>query len=178
MSAAQSQGGGSLRAHSQPARSFPAHVAFGHLQPGVDVNDYLAGRRSSASSNSHEATTGYSSAALASPIRRPAEYVGYYLGDPASQLGYPNSTSVSPSPSQVGLAIQNGGLSPRLPPRSLALSQNGAIAVGGRPESVNDTIECNEATDLVEPSKLSDVPSAPSPKKGPLIVDGSISSPP
>jgi hypothetical protein len=44
---------------------------------------------------------------------RPAEYIGYYVGQSPLETLHSPSTIISSIPTHVGLAIQNGGLSPR-----------------------------------------------------------------
>ena len=179
----QASAGGSLRAHSQPARMLPTPLAYAHLQAGIEANDYLAGRRSSASSNSYETPTGYPHAstngvgAIYEPVRRPAEYVGYYVGQSPSLLGYPESASISPIPSHMGLAISNGGLSPRLATAS-PLSLNGSTLPVDPVAFRQGTIKSPEHVDPVQETEKEAVAMSDSPRKGPLIVDGSLNSPP
>ncbi len=178
----QASVGASLRAHSQPARMLPTSLAYAHLQAGLEANDYLAGRRSSASSSSHEVTTGYPHTAtngagsVYEPVRRPAEYVGYYVGQSPSLLGYPESASISPIPSHIGLAISNGGLSPRLATAS-PLSLNGSTSLIGPSEVHKDIAESQKLGEPTEEPENGTEVVFNSPKKGPLIVDGSASSP-
>ncbi|OQV11003.1 hypothetical protein CLAIMM_14912 [Cladophialophora immunda] len=124
-SVTHSSTGGSLRAQSQPARAVPVS-SLGHLQrPDIaGLQDASIGRRSSSSSTSQEPYMGYMEngygmiGSIYDPVRRPAEYLGYYVGQSPSLSAYTQSTAISPIPSHVGLAIQNGGLSPRLTPAS------------------------------------------------------------
>ena len=130
----QSAAGASLRAQSQPARIFPMPMTMSLSQSGMDLSDYLAGRRSSASSNTNESASyasrsGFGGQSTYEINRRPAEYVGYYVGQSPSLLGYPISGSISPIPSHVGLAIHNGGLSPRSTAVSPQPSLSGATLV-------------------------------------------------
>lgn len=180
-SVTQSSLGGSLRAQSQPARTLATPLGFGQFQTGVDLHEYLTGRRSSASSTSHEGVGGYSNVGINGigsaheASRRPAEYVGYYVGQSPSLLGYPQSASISPIPSHAGLAIQNGGLSPRLPTTSPPPSVNDLnLSIG--PESVHGSGTGGNAG-KPEKSSKPDGDIALSPKRGPLIVNGSINSP-
>ena len=185
-SVTQSAVGGSLRAHSQPARAMPLS-ALGQAQRSdiAGLQDSSMGRRSSASSNSQaEIATGavengYGvSASIYDPVRRPAEYLGYYVGQSPSLSAYTHSTAISPIPSIAGLAIQNGGLSPRI------------AAVTTRPSGVMhtpplQTIVPDAATELQRESETvpkrskdgevdDDIAKS---RSGPLIVDGSINSP-
>lgn len=178
----QSATGGSLRAHSQPARAVPIS-SLQHLQSRPDVpgfHDPLMGRRSSASSTSHEHFVGGTensfglAGAMYDPGRRPAEYLGYYVGQSPSLSAYTQSTTISPIPSHVGLAIQNGGLSPRL--ASASLRPSGA-AQG--PPSQPATTEIVQAPEIDTKASQNERPTAETerPRTGPLVVDGSINSP-
>lgn len=184
-SVTQSSLGGSLRAHSQPARVMPLTV-LGHIsRPDIaSLQDQSLGRRSSASSTSHEAYTNFvdNGYGIAGPqyeqIRRPAEYLGYYVGQSPSLSAYTHSTAISPIPSHVGLAIQNGGLSPRLTPMST------------RPPGVMHTPPLQTAMPVLPAEGQSEPDSGSKKSEGMdaeadssksrsklLIVDGSINSP-
>ena len=182
-SVTQSPGGGSLRAHSQPARMLPTPLAFAYPQPGSEASDYLTGRRSSASSTSHDPSSGYphsatnGTGASYEAVRRPAEYVGYYVGQSPFLLGYPQSASISPIPSHVGLAISNGGLSPRLATNSPPLSQNGTTPLNGIPDVSKETAESEKPVQPTEQPKKEIEDAVTPPRKGPFVVDGSINSP-
>lgn len=184
-SVTQSSSGASLRAHSQPARTVPAS-SFSRLQTRPDLaslHDASAGRRSSASSTSQEQFPGYHengfgiSGLIYDPVRRPVEYLGYYVGQSPSLSAYTQSTAISPIPSHVGLAIQHGGLSPRLASTSTRTS-------GTMHTPPLQTISTAPVEYKVEPQPESsniqggvNGPEPPKPKSGPLIVDGSINSP-
>lgn len=105
--------------------------------------------------------------------RRPAEYVGYYVGQSPSLLGYPQSASISPIPSHAGLAIQNGGLSPRLRSDSPPVSVS---EVNSKNELVHESAVRTKAANADQSLNTHDDITV-SPKRGPLIVDGSITSP-
>lgn len=178
----QSATGGSLRAHSQPARVIPIS-SLQHLRSRPEVpafHDSSIGRRSSASSTSHEHMMSGSdhsfslSGSTYDPGRRPAEYLGYYVGQSPSLSAYTHSTTISPIPSHVGLAIQNGGLSPRLAsaamrtsgPAQGPVSQTAMSEIAQVPEKDLKAFQSERPT--VAPEK---------PRTGPLVVDGSINSP-
>ena len=180
----QSAGGGPLRAHSQPARMLPTPLGYAHLQPGFEGSDYLAGgRRSSASSTSQDVATGYAhpatNGAVSSyeSVRRPAEYVGYYVGQSPSLLGYPQSANISPLPSHIGLAISNGGLSPRIASSSPPLSINGTTPLNGRVEVAEEVTQYPKPDLPAQEPKIPVENSASSLRRRPLVVDGSINSP-
>lgn len=128
-SVTRSSAAASSRAHSQPARSLQSPLLY--MQPGhyavnpmmAPPGDYADGRSSSVSSNAQDNPTSYMSneqAALQyrqSFARRPAEYMGHYIGPSPPIPAYSRSAGISPVPGQVGLAIHNGGLSPGFFPR-------------------------------------------------------------
>nr|KAK5440159.1 hypothetical protein LTR18_008096 [Exophiala xenobiotica] len=180
-SVTQSSSGGSLRAHSQPARVLPMST-YGHLSARLDASgfqDTFAGRRSSASSTSQEQYAGYLenvTGSLYDAGRRPAEYLGYYVGQSPSLSAYTHSTAISPIPTHVGLAIQHGGLSPR--PVSASL-RSSTTMISPPLQTPSTTME-NQASQApgnknVGTGNAESEP--PKPRSGPLIVDGSINSP-
>ncbi|KAL2401320.1 Poly(A) RNA polymerase cid13 [Exophiala dermatitidis] len=183
-SVTQSSPGASLRAQSQPARPIPVS-SLGQMQSRFDVpgiQDASIGRRSSASSSSQEHTSSYHENGLGisgtpyDPMRRPGEYIGYYVGQSPSLSAYNQSTTISPIPSHVGLAIQNGGLSPQL---ALAARSSG-INQTPPPRAVSAVISENQP--VLDPDrKISEGGNTetlpPMPRSGPLIVDGSVNSP-
>lgn len=180
-SVTQMPSGGALRAQSQPARAIPLS-SLGHLPSRPDfsgLQDASAGRRSSTSSNSHEAFPGYLEnghsmpGSMYDPGRRPAEYVGYYVGQSPSLSAYPQSTAISPIPSHVGLAIQNGGLSPRLPMATRPPGSSRSPSFQTIPKSTSETPVSEE----LHFEGVAAVHEPPKPRTGPLIVDGSVNSP-
>ncbi|EXJ72013.1 uncharacterized protein A1O5_04516 [Cladophialophora psammophila CBS 110553] len=183
-SVTQSSTGGSLRAQSQPARAVPVS-SLGHLQrPDIaSLQDSAIGRRSSSSSTSQEPYTAYMENAygmigpIYDPVRRPAEYLGYYVGQSPSLSAYTQSTAISPIPSHIGLAIQNGGLSPRLAPTSTRPS--GTMQTPPLQTISTATVETHPEPD--QGPRNGDGGNTESdlsrPRTGPLIVDGSINSP-
>lgn len=178
----QSVTGGSLRAHSQPARVMPIS-SLQHFQSRPEVpgfHDPLIGRRSSASSTSHEHVAGGVehafglSGSMHDAARRPGEYLGYYVGQSPSLSAYTQSTTISPIPSHVGLAIQNGGLSPRLASAAMRASQT-TQGPASR-SATNDVVQAPRG-DLKTNQGEHPTVEAERPRTGPLIVDGSINSP-
>ncbi|RMZ78967.1 hypothetical protein DV737_g3661, partial [Chaetothyriales sp. CBS 132003] len=130
-----SPAGPSLRAQSQPARTLHLPIPANPGLSRADLSDYPSGRRSSVSSNPNDTAAFASPGASAAHSyfefnRRPAEYVGYYVNQSPSMRPYPPSTNISPIPSHVGLAILNGGLSPR----SSGLSSRGSSSSATLPQ--------------------------------------------
>ncbi|KAK5061504.1 hypothetical protein LTR84_008048 [Exophiala bonariae] len=178
----QSATGGSLRAHSQPARVMPiSSLQQFHSRPDVPgFHDSLVGRRSSASSTSHEHVAGGVehafglSGSMHDAGRRPAEYLGYYVGQSPSLSAYTQSTTISPIPSHAGLAIQNGGLSPRLASAAIRASQ--APQGPSSQSASNDSMQTTGGDSQANQNEHSAV-EVEKPRTGPLVVDGSINSP-
>lgn len=179
-----------MRAQSQPARSVPGTPGFPPTLHRFDVP--VRQVEPSAPGRMATATVSQSNIAILNgPMqasrsrydigRRPMEYVGYYVGQPPSFPAYPASTTVSPAPSSVGLAIHNSGLSPRLSTRS------SRIASSANSPSLRTTPVVNGSSHLAPLEEnhlllMTDVPpregTPPPVIRGPLIVDGSINSPP
>jgi hypothetical protein len=115
-----------LRAQSQPARSIPSPLAFQPVmteeaEEGNSIGDSLPqSRRQSTASNSRDLLPGYLTSHKPSPPRhlgsqgRSSEYIGYYVGHSPPLQTRSRSSIASPVPGYAGLAIHNGGLSPRL----------------------------------------------------------------
>jgi hypothetical protein len=179
-SVGQTSTGGSLRAQSQPARGLVSSISMSHLQPAPEMPDYSSSRRSSASVTTHESGPTYSSqrsqhgSSLYDSGRKPAEYVGYFVG----QSPYLQSTNISPMSSHTGLAIHNGGLSPRVMSRSPHLSSNGTRTTSPVKEAeARAPAQESNGTNTSNPhSKTEEIPS-PARRQVPLIVDGSVNSP-
>ena len=115
-----------LRAQSQPARSIPSPLAFQPVMTeGAEEGDSIGNslpqsRRQSTASSSRDLLPGYLASHKSSLPRhlgyqgRSSEYIGYYVGHSPPLQARSQSSIASPVPSYTGLAIQNGGLSPRL----------------------------------------------------------------
>ena len=175
-----------LRAHSQPARAMPVSgMPFLTQRFDVPVRQVAGNdtRRSSINSIPSDPFGPYLNSRLTQHNnryeagRRPVEYVGYFVGQSPSVSAYGGSTTNSPAISHAGLAIHNGGLSPRMSARtskfpSVTTSPLTHYASLGNTSAMASVCE-NEAAGL---DQALQAPS--SVKSGPLIVDGSINSPP
>ncbi|EXJ79662.1 hypothetical protein A1O3_07942 [Capronia epimyces CBS 606.96] len=177
--------GAALRAQSTPARAVPvSSLGQMHSRPDrSDLQDASLGRRSSASSTSQDHFPGYLenglgiSGAIYDPMRRPAEYLGYYVGQSPSLSAYTQSTTISPIPSHVGLAIQHGGLSPRLIPASTRTSGTTQTSLLQTvPTHASENQEVEEAVGKNSEGVNGEMV-LPNARSGPLIVDGSVKSP-
>ena len=177
-----------LRAHSQPARSMPVQNIHPHLTQRIDVPvrqvDPTQSRRSPANSVASDPLHAYLQQRLLQQGtrydagRRPVEYVGYYVGQSPSLSARPGSATISPIPPSAGLAIHNGGLSPRMSTRSSRIpsvstspASHYATLANGHTIMTPVTEQVPEMPDLSETSPRSV-------RTGPLIVDGSVNSPP
>lgn len=179
----------SLRAQSQPARGVPTPAILPYLTQRFDVPvrqvDPSAIRRTSTTSAANDSLAGYLPSRISSQGtrydagRRPVEYVGYYVGHSPSLSAYPGSATVSPVPSSVGLAIHHGGLSPRMSTRSSRIPSVSTSPASHYASLTNGTavmtpVTENVPTAAIEPNAFT----PPSSQTGPLIVDGSVNSPP
>lgn len=175
-----------LRAQSQPARVVATPAGFPYITQRFDVpvrQVNSTGTRRSSINSAHDPAAGYGSGRLHSTRyeagRRPVEYVGYYVGQSPSLSGYPISGTISPMPSAAGLAIHNGGLSPRLSTRSSRLPSVSTSPTSHYASVVNGNTVMTPVTENGPSQGTDDVPDmTTSPKAGPLVVDGSINSPP
>ena len=109
---------GSLRAHSQPARPLQLPQSITPYVSTVETVQSPQGLPQSASSmqdylRENVATRPAATLPQVHNARRPAEYMGWFIGHSPSVSVYSRSAGISPIPSHVGLAIRNGGLSPR-----------------------------------------------------------------
>lgn len=179
-----------VRAQSQPARSVPGTPGFPtplhRFEVPVRQVEASAFRRPSVAT----APQGNFSV-LNGPIhmsrsrydigRRPMEYVGYYVGQSPSFPAYPTSSTASPVPSSIGLAIHHSGLSPRLSTRSSRIASSANSPSLQNVPLVNGSsylapLEEDKSSPVMKVPQSGHTP--PSTIKGPLIVDGSINSPP
>lgn len=175
-----------MRAHSQPARVVPAPNGLPYLKQRIDVPvrqvDPTTSRRSSAASLLNDPLNAYMQARLQQSRydagRRPVEYVGYYVGQSPSISAYQGSTNISPVPSSAGLAIHNGGLSPRISTRSSRLPSVSTSPASHYTTLANGPNVMTPVTENVHEVLDVESTSPVSPRSRPLIVDGSINSPP
>jgi hypothetical protein len=184
-SVTRSSAAASSRAHSQPARSLQSPLIY--MQPGyyavnprmAPQGDYTDGRSSSVSSNAQDNPASYISNEQAglqyrqSFARRPAEYMGHYIGPSPPIPAYSRSAGISPVPSQVGLAIHNGGLSPGFFPRMSSYSP----AAGSPPsQPISDSgedLDLTRSRGLSSPLRLG--VSSRKQISDQLVVNGSLS---
>ena len=179
----------SLRAQSQPARSLPSPLAFRPVmtdesEEGESIGNSLPeSRRQSITSSSRDLLSGYlnpyrpSLARLQGSERRSSEYIGYYVGRSPPQQSRSRSSMESPASGYSGLAIQNGGLSPRL---FAQIPSYQPAVVSPPPERVQSPSEESVSGENGPLKSLSESAAHQSPpplkakRSGPLVVNGSM----
>ncbi|KKK25056.1 PAP/25A associated domain family [Aspergillus ochraceoroseus] len=180
-SVANGSPGGSLRAHSQPARpvnSLPSFAPLYSISQSMESVQASKQRNAPGSPDDtqSEEDNGFMPNSLPSRSsyfddNRQADYMGYYFGSSPQLQTYHQNALLSPLSASVGLALQNGNILPLV----------------GNPQDYMSAVPSNETTSL-----SSDTGSALSPKVGqlqqrtssrtagsgdrggPLIVDGSV----
>ena len=166
----QSSTTGPWRAHSQPAR--PVDTAINGLlyaRPPPISQEVQQDRRSSTSSSVQDSLGDAASArslyTLPQPYvrRRPSEYVGWYIGQSPTQSPYSHSAGISPIPSHVGLAIQNGGLSPKSFSQETPLTSFISCPPVEQPPSTTDETRRDRKKEFQQMQKLTIVSSSPPP---------------
>jgi hypothetical protein len=177
----------SLRAQSQPARSIPSPLAFQPVMTEeteeVDSigNSLPQSRRQSTASSSRDPLSGYLNSHRASlprhlgSERRSSEYIGYYVGHSPPLQARPRSSITSPVPGYTGLAIRNGGLSPRLFAQ-IPSYQSTVISPLERVQSPSDvsiTGENGFADSFQKSAARQTPPQLKAKRSGPLVVNGS-----
>ena len=183
----------SLRAHSQPARPIPSPLSFHPTvseeieQNGPTVNGMPLERRPSEFTDTSDLEPEF----LTSPRsllpqvtafaeRRPSEYIGYYVGHSPPLPAPPHSSLMSPVQTQTGLAIQNGGLSPRLLAQipsyqSSAISPPSERVRTPRTASVSDnTGSLGSPSVAVNGQVQQQQQQSKDQSSGPLVVNGSV----
>lgn len=175
-----------LRAQSQPARVVPPPAGFPYVTQRFDVpvrQVKNTGTRRSSVNSTHDPLASYAPSRLSSSRydagRRPVEYIGYYLGPSPPLSGHPFSATISPMSSVTGLAIHNGGLSPRLSTRSSRLPSVSTSPASHYASVASANPVMAPVTENGPMRQMEDLRHAsPSPQADPLVVDGSINSPP
>lgn len=184
-SVTRSSAGASSRAHSQPARSLQSPSLYMYPPPYAmnpkmgRQGDYVDGRGSSASSNTPEIASSYLSSEQTllqhrqSSARRPAEYMGHYIGPSPPIPAYSRSAGISPVPSQVGLAIQDGGLSPGFFPRMSSYSPAPESPPSQSISDLGDDSDLTRTRGTYSSPLRNGLPRKQNP--GSLVVNGSLS---
>jgi len=174
-SVANGSPGGSLRAHSQPARPVNSLPSFAPL---YSISQPTEGSRRNTPGSPEDTQSEEDSPMPNSlPNRsfymdevRPTDYMSYYYGSSPQLQAYHQSAMLSPLSASLGLAMPNGGIIPFL----------------GNPQEYMSAVPGNESyTPSFDSASISSPKSgqlqqrtgsrtAASDRVGPLIVDGSV----
>ncbi|KAI9372525.1 hypothetical protein BJX61DRAFT_439540 [Aspergillus egyptiacus] len=159
-SVANGSPGGSLRAHSQPARPVNSLPSYGPLYtypPPTDNSPASKQRNSSTSADDTQSDDDVPSMPNSLPNRpyymdesRAPDYMGYYYGTSPQLQAYHQNTGFPPTPASLGLAWSNGSYIPFV----------------ANPQDYVSAVPASETT--------STRTAASSDRGGPLIVDGSV----
>ncbi|KAL4870381.1 hypothetical protein BDV12DRAFT_184557 [Aspergillus spectabilis] len=180
-SVANGSPGGSLRAHSQPARpvnSLPSFAPLYSISQPADNSQTLKQRNSPSSSDDTQSEEDGASLPNSLPNRgfymdeaRPNDYLGYYYGSSPQLQAYHQNSMLSPLSASLGLALPNGGIMPFLGnPQEYMSAVTGAEAYG--PSFDNGSISSPKSNQSQQ--RAGSRTAASSDRGGPLIVDGSV----
>ncbi|KAB8235996.1 zinc finger protein [Aspergillus alliaceus] len=178
-SVANGSPGGSLRAHSQPARSVHSLPSFAPIYSMTqDAPQSLKQRKTPTSPDGtqNEEDGNFMPSSMPNVSRlpyldesRPTEYMNYYLAtSPQLQTCHQNAM-LSPLQAPVGLALPNGSIMPFIPNSHEYLSTLAPHEAFG-PSPENGTMQTPKAGSTRAMAR----PTAPGDRNGPLIVDGSV----
>ena len=178
--------GGSLRSHSQPARSLHSSAVqnfasiYAPAPPPVDTPSQSSKQRltpGSPGGTQSESETPYTPGSRPSFPRSPfvdenrqSEYLGYYLGGSPQLQAYHPPIMATTLPSATGLAIQNGGISPFITPHVHEYRSPGLPFTG----SLSPPPDHGPVVSRPVPSPPRAPRRTPSYDRGPLIIDGSV----
>lgn len=177
--------GGSLRAHSQPARPLQTSMVqnFPPLYSSAPAVDSQQDSKQRLTPGSPGGTQGggettFMPSSLPNISRsayldesRPPEYIGYYLGGSPQLQAYHQNPMMSPFVTPVGLAFPSGGVSPFL--RSAHDYRPAGSPPTKTPSSSPDHASASNSKSASSQQQTSARP-IPSHDRGPLIVDGSV----
>lgn len=183
-STANGSPGGSLRAHSQPARPVQSRVPqsfspYYTVVPSGDISSAPKSRHASGSPKRSQRESDRTFIPYAVPIMsRPAymdesrtpEYIGYYVGGSPRLQAYHQNAFGSPVASHAGVAMQNGA-SPFA--RSAPDYRSPTVSP---PRSSPDQTFAATSKMPPPPKKSTSRSKTNCQDRGPLIVDGSMSS--
>ncbi|KAE8144470.1 zinc finger protein [Aspergillus avenaceus] len=180
-SVANGSPGGSLRAHSQPARAVHSLPSFAPIYSMTQDPPHGSKQRPSPTSpdgtQNEEDSNNFMPSSMPNVPRspyldenRPTEYMGYYLATSPQLQAYHQNAMLSPLSTQVGLALQNGGVMPFVAnPQDYMSTLAPHEAFGPSPEH-NSTQMKSGSTQ----QRATTRPIASGDRSGPLIVDGSV----
>ncbi|KAL4884110.1 hypothetical protein BJY04DRAFT_225955 [Aspergillus karnatakaensis] len=179
-SVANGSPGGSLRAHSQPARpvnSLPSYAPLYSLSQAADNPQTLRSRNASGSPDDTQSEED-ASMPNSLPNRsfymdeaRPSDYLGYYFGTSPQLQAYHQNSMLSPLSASLGLALPNGGVIP-----FLGSAQDYMSAVAGTEAygASFDNGSISSPKSNQSQQRAGSRTAASSDRGGPLIVDGSV----
>ncbi|KAL4784602.1 hypothetical protein BJX76DRAFT_213759 [Aspergillus varians] len=180
-SVANGSPGGSLRAHSQPARpvnSLPSFAPLYSISQSVDTPQPSTQHNAPGSSDDSQSEEDGASIPSSLPNRtlyveeaRPNDYMGYYFGSSPQLHSYHQNAMLSPLSTSLGLALPNGGMVPFLGnPQEYMSATSGAETYGQSFD--NGSISSPKAGQSQQ--RPGTRTAASSDRGGPLIVDGSV----
>ncbi|KAF7587492.1 hypothetical protein BBP40_007165 [Aspergillus hancockii] len=177
-SVANGSPGGSLRAHSQPARSVHSLPSFAPIYSMTqDPPQGPKPRNASLSPDGtqSEEDNSFMPSSMPNGSRspyldesRPTEYMGYYLATSPQLQAYHQNAMLSPLPAPVGLALPNGGIVPFVTNPQEYLSTLALQETFG-PSPENGPVQTSKIGATQQRATT-----RPTASGGPLIVDGSV----
>ncbi|KAL4806116.1 hypothetical protein BDV18DRAFT_122452 [Aspergillus unguis] len=181
-SVANDSPGGSMRAHSQPARpvnSLPSFAPLYYISQSTDGSQPQKQRNGSGSSEDSQSEEDGTSMPNSMPNRnmyvedaRTNDYMTYYFGSSPQLQAFHQNAMVSPLSGTIGLAMPNGGIVPYLTnAQDLVPGAPGAEPYGQPFDSASITSPKSGQSQRTERMGSR---TAASDRGGPLIVDGSV----
>ncbi|THC89375.1 hypothetical protein EYZ11_011177 [Aspergillus tanneri] len=182
-SVANGSPGGSLRAHSQPARtvnSLPSYAPIYSIVQPVESpqNSKQRNAPGSPDGTQSEEENAFMPSSLPNVTRstyfdenRPTEYMGYYLATSPQLQAYHQNAMLSPLSAPVGLALQNGGVVPFLTNSQEYMSSVAPNEMVGQSPEYGATQKPKSA---FSQHRTTSRPAVSLDRGGPLIVDGSV----
>ncbi|KAL2813805.1 hypothetical protein BDW59DRAFT_176620 [Aspergillus cavernicola] len=180
-SVANGSPGGSLRAHSQPARpvnSLPSFAPLYSFSQTTDNSQASKQRNAPGSPDDTQSEEDSTSMPNSLPNRgfymdesRPTDYMGYYVGSSPQLQAYHQNTVLSPLPSSLGIALPNGGIIPFFTNPQDYMS---AVSANETYGSSFDNGSISSPKSSQPQQRAGSRTAASSDRGGPLIVDGSV----
>ncbi|KAL4916789.1 hypothetical protein BDW62DRAFT_211625 [Aspergillus aurantiobrunneus] len=180
-SVANGSPGGSLRAHSQPARpvnSLPSFAPLYSISQQTDNSHPSKQRNTPGSPDDSQSEEDGSSMPNSLPNRalymeeaRPNDYVGYYFGTSPQLHAYNQNPMLSPLSASLGLALPNGGIVPFLGNLQDYMSAAAGAETYGQSF---DNASVSSPKSGQSQQRTGSQTAASSDRGGPLIVDGSV----
>ncbi|KAE8348920.1 hypothetical protein BDV28DRAFT_73747 [Aspergillus coremiiformis] len=180
-SVANGSPGGSLRAHSQPARSVHSLPSFAPIYSMTQDGSQGSKQRNTPASPDgtlSEEDGHFMPSSMPNVHRLPyldesrsAEYMSYYLATSPQLQAYHQNVMLSPLQAPVGLALPNGSIMPFITnPHEYLSTLTSHEAFGSSAD--NSSTQTSKAGSTQQ--RAAARPIAPGDRNGPLIVDGSV----